>query len=94
VVAADLDSPGRSGAAACDGRSIMGLTAPTGLGGPDPPPSREGSGAATCRPCGGSGAGPAMCVWQKALRGSSAHLPAFNAVAGPGAPKSKRVACP
>jgi hypothetical protein len=69
-----------SGAAACDGRTITGLTAPTGHGGPDLPPSGEGSGAATCLRL------EALCV-------SPAHLPAFNAVAGSGAPKSKRAAC-
>jgi hypothetical protein len=31
--------------------------------------------------------------WREALHGSPAHLPAFNAVVGPSAPKSKGVAC-
>jgi hypothetical protein len=93
VAPADPDSPGRSGAATCDGRTITGQTAPTGLGGPDPSPPGKGSGAATRRPCRGSGAGPATCLWQEALRGSPTHLPAFNAVVGPGAPKSKSMAC-
>jgi hypothetical protein len=93
VAPAVPDSPGRSGAATCDDRTITGLTAPTGLGGPDPPSPRKGSGATTCRPHGGSGAGPATCLWQEALRGSPIHLPVFNAVAGLGAPKSKSVAC-
>jgi hypothetical protein len=74
-------------------QTITGLTAPTGLGGPDPPPPGKGSGVATCRPRGGSGADPAMCPWQEALHGSPAHLPAFNAVIGLGAPKSKSIAC-
>jgi hypothetical protein len=43
--------------------------------------------------CEGSGAGPAACLRLEAPRGSPAHLLAFNAVAGPGAPKSKRAAC-
>jgi hypothetical protein len=34
----------------CDGRTITGQTAPTGLGGPDLSPPGKGSGAATCRP--------------------------------------------
>jgi hypothetical protein len=45
----------------CDGRTITGLTAPTGLGAPDSPSSGKGFGATTCRPHGGSGAGPATC---------------------------------
>jgi hypothetical protein len=86
---ADPDSPGRSEAATCDGQTITGQTAPTGHGGPDPLPPGEGSGAATCHPRGRGGAGPATCLRLEALHGSPAHLPAFNAVAGPGAPKSK-----
>jgi hypothetical protein len=82
-----------SGAAACNGRTVTGLTAPTGHRGSDLPPSGEGSGAATCHPCRGSRAGPATCLQPEALCVSPAHLPAFNAVAGPGAPKSKRAAC-
>jgi hypothetical protein len=93
VATADPDSPGRSGAATCGGRPSAGLTAPTSFGGPDPPPLGKGSGAATCRPRGGSGAGPATCPWRETLRRSPAHLLAFNAVVGPGAPKSKSMAC-
>jgi hypothetical protein len=63
VAPADPDSLGRSGAAARDGRTITGLTAPTGLGGLDPlPPGRgqvppraapaEGAGLALLRACG------------------------------------------
>jgi hypothetical protein len=38
---ADLDSPGRSEAATCDGQTITGQTAATGHGGPEPlPPGR------------------------------------------------------
>jgi hypothetical protein len=94
VAPADPDSPGRSGAATCDGRTITGLTAPTGLGGPDPPSPGKGSGATMCRPHGRSGAAPATCLWQEALRGSPTHLPALNAVAEPGAPKSKKCGLP
>jgi hypothetical protein len=93
IAPAALDSPGRSEASTCDGRTITDQTAPTGLGGPDPSPPGKGSGAATCRPCGGSGAGPATCLWLEALRASPAHLPSFNVVVGLGAPKSKSVAC-
>jgi hypothetical protein len=38
VAFADPDSSGRSGAATCGGQASTGLTAPTGLGGPDPSP--------------------------------------------------------
>jgi hypothetical protein len=93
VAPADPDAPGRSGAATCDDQTITGQSAPTGLGGPNPFPPGKGSRAATCRPRGGSGAGPATCLWQEALRGSPTHLLAFNAVVGPGVPKSKSVAC-
>jgi hypothetical protein len=75
VALADPNSPGRSVATTCGGQTTTGLTTPTGLGAPDPPPPGKGSDAATCRPHGGSGAGPATCLWQEALRGSSAQLP-------------------
>jgi hypothetical protein len=55
VAPAAPDSPRRSGADTCDGRTITGQTAPTGLGGSDPSPPGKGSDAATCRPCRGSG---------------------------------------
>jgi hypothetical protein len=62
VVAADPDSPGRSGAAACDGRFIMGLTAPTDLGGPDPLPLGRGPVPPRAAPAEGAGlALPCAC---------------------------------
>jgi hypothetical protein len=65
VALVDPVSPGRSGAATCDGQTITGQTAPTGLGAPDPPPPGKGSGAATCRPAEGVGlARPRACGWR------------------------------
>jgi hypothetical protein len=64
-----------SGGVACDGRAITGLTAPASHGGPDLPPSREGSGAATCCPCRGAGlALPRACGW----RPSAGHLSTYQ----------------
>jgi hypothetical protein len=42
VAFADLDSSGWSGAATCGGQTSTGLTASTGLGGPDPSPPGRG----------------------------------------------------
>jgi hypothetical protein len=52
---ADPDSPGRSGAVMCDGRTITGLTAPTGLGGPDPHPLGRGPVPPRAAPAEGAG---------------------------------------
>jgi hypothetical protein len=82
--------PRGSEAATCDDRTITGQTPSTGLGGPGLPFPREGVRCRHVPPRRGSGTGPAACLRLEALRGSPAHLPAFNAVVGPGAPKSKK----
>jgi hypothetical protein len=77
----------------CDGQAITGRPALTSHGGPGPPFPREGVRCRHVLPYGRSGAGPAACLRPKAPYGSPPHLPAFNAVAGSGAPKSKGAAC-
>jgi hypothetical protein len=85
----------RTGAPTSPGRLESSRVAPD-QGGPGPPRVMAGPSQVRRRrvpSCGGSGAGPAMSLRLEALRGSPAHQPAFNVVAGPGAPKSKRAAC-
>jgi hypothetical protein len=55
VALADPNSPGRSVATTCGGQTTTGLTAPTGLGGPDPLPPGRGPVPPRAAPAVGAG---------------------------------------